>query len=120
MRFYAQKSIGESVSKVGKIPGNDPERSWKSAPEQPNMMHSNMIIGGAPGSGADFAMIGAHARAARSAWVGSKLKSFYESLVRKFELAGPAEKENYLAATQKLAELEQRIRRFEHMRSQDC
>jgi hypothetical protein len=84
------------------------------------MVHGNKSIGGLQGSGVDFATIEAHARAARSAWVGSKLKSFYESLVRKFERAGPAEKENYLATSKELAELEERIRRFENMGSQEC
>jgi len=63
----------------------------------------------------DFVALERQARAARSAWIGSKLHSFYQALVRKFERAGSAEMENYLAASQSLAELEERIRRYERM-----
>ena len=56
-------------------------------------------------------------RATPSAWVGSKLKPYYEALVRKFERAGDAELENYLAASQNLADLEERIRRYQRTQS---
>ncbi len=72
---------------------------------------------GAPEPRLDVAAIEERARAARSAWSGSKLKSYYEDLVRKYRNAGEAEMENYLAASQRLADLEERIRRYERSRS---
>jgi hypothetical protein len=59
-------------------------------------------------------------QARHGAWVGSKLKPYLEALVRKFEGGGQAELENYLAASQNLADLEERIRRYERMPSMDC
>jgi hypothetical protein len=74
----------------------------------------------APELGADAVELERQARAARSAWVGGKLKSFFEALVRKFERAGQAEMEDYLAASQSLADLEERIHRYERKRSGYC
>jgi hypothetical protein len=79
------------------------------------LVRSNIAPESAAEAEIDFAAVEAQARAARSAWVGSKLKSFYEALVLKFERAGPAEKENYLGAARSLADLEQRIREEERM-----
>jgi len=59
-------------------------------------------------------------QAKQGAWVGSKLKPYFEALVRKFEGGGQAELENYLAASQNLADLEERIRHYELRPSMDC
>jgi hypothetical protein len=83
-------------------------------------VRSTIVVECAPESGADIAAIEAQARAARSTWVGSKLKSFYQVLVRKFESGAEADLEHYLAASQSLAELEERIRRFERTGSKSC
>ncbi|MBE0620528.1 MAG: hypothetical protein IH605_08060 [Burkholderiales bacterium] len=79
-------------------------------------MRRNSPAQRAPEPALNLAAIEERARAARSAWIGSKLKSYYEALVRKFEKAGEAEMENYLAASQSLADLEERIRRYERTR----
>jgi hypothetical protein len=73
-----------------------------------------------PGAVVEAAAPKRQARAAPGAWVGSKLKPYYEALVSKFERAGESELENYLGASQSLADLEQRIRRYERMQSRNC
>jgi hypothetical protein len=77
------------------------------------MVQSNINADAAPEPRIDIAVIEQRARAARSAWVGSKLKSYYQALVRKFERAGEAGRDDYLGASKSLADLEERIRRFE-------
>jgi hypothetical protein len=80
-------------------------------------VHSNIGAESAPKLEVDAPALVRQASAARSAWIGSKLKSYYEALVRKFARGGQSEMENYLAASQSLADLEERIRRYERMQS---
>lgn len=107
----------DSILQPGIFPGSIPESDRKAAYFRTEFVRSNMPLENAPDSGVDVVEIERQARAARSAWVGSKLKSYYEALVRKFERAGQAEMENYLAASQSLADLEERIRHYERMQS---
>jgi len=76
-------------------------------------VQSNIRADSAAGPRIDINAIEQRARAERSAYIGSKLRSYYQALVRKFERAGEAGKEDYLAASQSLADLEDRIRRYE-------
>src|SRR5512140_2149656 len=120
MRLYPQIYPENSFLEPGNHVSSMPGRAGTAALPTAKLVRSNIPVDGLSENGIDFAAVEAQARAARSAWVGSKLKSFYESLVRKFERAGAAERENYLAASQCLAELEERIRIEERMQTRSC
>jgi hypothetical protein len=113
MRFYAPLDDGDSATR----PPIDLDlalgQAVKTAVSETSFVHGNMRLEGMSGHAFDSAALERRARAARSAWVGSKLKSYYQALVDKFERAGRSELENYLAASENLADLEDRIRRFE-------
>jgi hypothetical protein len=113
MRLYQQMYFDDTISRPVRLSVGNPVNAGNSANFPTSVVQSNMPAESTPELGVDFVALERQARAARSAWVGSKLKSFYQALVRKFERAGAAEMENYLAASQNLAELEERIRRYE-------
>lgn len=115
MRPYPQIYPGDSSLQTGTVLSNNARTSWNSAISETSIVHGIIGAEQAPGLEIDLAAIEAQARAARSAWIGSKLKSFYEALVRKFARGGEAEMENYLAASHNLADLDERIRRYERM-----
>jgi len=113
MRFYAPLDEGDSVMR----PPVDLElalgQALKTAVSETDFVHGNILTEATTGQNFDPAALERRARAARSAWVGSKLKAYYQALVDKFERAGRSQLENYLAASENLADLEDRIRRFE-------
>lgn len=53
------------------------------------------------------------ARAARSAWIASKLRAMYQAVADWLERSDNFERDNFLAGAANLAELEQRQRHFE-------
>ena len=101
----------------GVFPGGDAVNLRKTGTFGADIVHSSIGADGAPKLEVDVPTLVRQARAARDAWIGSKLKSYYEALVRKFARGGQSEMENYLAASQNLADLEERIRRYERMQS---
>ncbi|MBK5105925.1 MAG: hypothetical protein JJE42_16885 [Burkholderiales bacterium] len=103
----------ERIQWSGLLPRKGIVGVWAEIVFQPFIVQSNISVNSAPGPSIDINAIEQRARAERSAWIGSKLKSYYEALVRKFERAGEAGKEDYLAASKSLADLEDRIRRYE-------
>lgn len=115
MRFYIPMYPGDSVQEPGIVPGGDAVHSWKMPLFWPFLVRRK--IGARSESAAKVVLPQTRIQAKQSVWVGSKLKSYYEALVRKFESGGQAELENYLAASQNLADLEERIRRYERMHS---
>jgi hypothetical protein len=119
MRLYPPMYPGDSILQPGTVPGGDAMSAWDVAVSRTPFVRSNVRAQIALELGVDAAAPDGQARATRRVWVGSKLKSYYEALVRKFERAGQAELENYLAASQNLADLEQRIRRYERMQSRN-
>jgi hypothetical protein len=119
MRLYPPIYPGDSILQPGIFPGGDAVSTWERALSRTPFVRSNIRAESAPETGVDAGTRARQARVGRSVWVGSKLKSYYEALVRKFEHAGQAEMENYLAASQNLADLEERIRRYERMQSRN-
>ena len=117
MRLYPPIYPEDGMLQPGTFPGGDTADGDKSATCRSSLVRSNIGTGSAPEPDADVATLERQAKAARSAWVGSKLKSYYEALVRKFARGGPSELENYLAASQNLADLEERILRYQSMQS---
>ena len=117
MRLYPTIDPGHRMPQPGSFPGSGAESTSKTAVSREQFVRSNILLESALETGIDAAEPKRQARAARSTWVGSKLKTYYEALVRKFERAGQAEMENYLAASENLADLEERIRRYERMHS---
>jgi hypothetical protein len=108
---------GDSILQPGTFPGSDASGTRTTATSRAYFVRSNIPVETAPEPGVDVAAIERQASAARAAWIGSKLKSYYEALMRKFARGGQAEMENYLAASQSLADLEERIYRYERMQS---
>lgn len=119
MRLYPPMYPDDSILRPGSVPGGNAVSAWDVALSRTPFVRSSMRAESAPQPGVATAELERQARATRTAWVGSKLKSYYEALVRKFERAGQAELENYLAASQNLADLEERIRRYERMQSRN-
>ena len=115
MRLYPPIYPEDGLLQPGIFPGGDAASGEKKGVVRADIVRSNIGADSAPDLEADVARLMRQASAARSAWIGSKLKSYYEALVRKFERAGQSELENYLAASQNLADLEERIRRYQRM-----
>lgn len=117
MRLYPQMYPGDSILRSGTVPGGEAVKAWNAAAFRTNLVRSNIGADSVPKLEVDIATRVRQAGAARAAWIGCKLKSYYETLVRKFACGPQAEMENYLAASQNLADLEQRIRRYERMQA---
>lgn len=117
MKLYPPMYPGDSILQPATVPGGDAKSVWSTASLRASFVRSNNAVESAPDAGVDLIAIEAQARAARNAWVGSKLKSYYQALVQKFARGGQAEMKNYLGASQSLAELDERIRREERMQS---
>ncbi len=115
MKLYPPMYPGDNILQPATIPGGDANTAGNTASFRASFVRSNIAAKSAPESRIDLVAIEKQARAARSAWVGSKLKSYYQALVHKFARGGQAEMKNYLAASQSLADLEERIRREERM-----
>jgi hypothetical protein len=120
MRVYVPMYEGDSIIHAGLVPGGNVASAWETAISKTPFVRNNGVAENTPAPAIDAGALERSARAARSAWLGSKLKSFYQNLVRKLERAGQSEMENYLAASQNLADLEERIRRFERKHRTDC
>ena len=101
----------------GIVPGGDLAKARGADVFRAFFVHSNINAKSAPKAGTDPIMPERQVAAKPGVWFKSKLKPYFEALVRKFERAGDAEMENYLAASQNLADLEDRIRRYERMQS---
>ncbi len=115
MQLYQRTRSGDRVLAPGTAVSGKPENDGNATDCPVSFVQRTIPVSDAPEVEVDFVALERAARAARSAWIGSKLQSFYQALVRKFERAGSAELENYLAASKSLAELEERIRRYERM-----
>lgn len=113
MRLYPRMFRGSNLLKPGIAYSGDAARVQDEAGCVVMMVHRSNAVESAPRPALDLAAIEECARAARTAWVGSKLKPYFEALVRKFALGGPSEMEKYLAASQNLADLEERMRHYE-------
>ena len=117
MRLYLPMHSVENIQQLGTIARSKSKVAHYAAVFKAYFVHSNIRVESTLEPAIDYAAIERQARAARNAWIGSKLKSYYQALVGKFERAGEAERENFLGASQALAELEERIRREERRQS---
>jgi len=117
MRLYPPIYPEDGMLQPGTFPGGDTASGSETGISSSSLVRSNIGAGSISGSEADVAAQVRQAKTARSAWVGSKLKPYYEALVRKFALGGPSQMEQYLAASQNLADLEDRILRYQNMQS---
>jgi hypothetical protein len=113
MKRYLRMIRGSNFLQTGTASGELAGKAGNAPDRGVMVVQRNSRLQSAAEAGLDLAAVEERARAARSAWMGSKLKSYYEALVRKYEKAGQAKMENYLAASQNLADLEERIRRYE-------
>jgi hypothetical protein len=115
-RLYPSIDLEAGTPPPGAFPGADAANAWSTGIFGAGFVHSNMRTRGDPALRVDVDALVRQARAARSAWVGSKLKYYYEALVRRFARGGQSDNANYLAAVRSLAGLEERIGR--HQRTQ--
>ena len=113
MRLYSPIYAEDGILQPGTFPGGDVTKLGKIGDCRAGIVRSTNPVASASEPARDIAATEKRTRAARNTWVGSKLKSYYEVLVRKFARAGQSELENYLAASQNLADLEDRIRRYQ-------
>lgn len=118
MKLYPTLYPGDSILQPATDASSDTKTAWNRASFGAPFVRSSMTANSAPELRIDLVTMERQARAARSAWIGSKLKSYYQALVHKFARGGQAARKDYLAASQCLADLEKRIRREERMQSQ--
>jgi hypothetical protein len=109
MRLYRPTYPEDCSQQPGAYPGGDAPYVWKTGTFSADIVHSTIDAEGTPEAEVDVATRARQAGATRSACNGSKLKSYYETLTRKFARGGQAEMKNYQAASQSLADLEERI-----------
>jgi len=113
MRLYPRLYPADHIRQPSTPARKSTASVWARISSRLVIVQSNIRADSAAGPRIDINAIEQRARAERSAYIGSKLRSYYQALVRKFERAGEAGKEDYLAASQSLADLEDRIRRYE-------
>ena len=113
MRLYPPIYAEDGILQPGTFPGGDVATPGKTGNFRAEIVRSTNPVASASEPALDVVATGESAHAARYAWIGSKLKPYYEALVRKFARAGQSELENYLAASQNLADLEERIRHYQ-------
>ena len=94
VRLYPQTEPGDSLIQRGSMPGGSITRAWTKVASSAEFVRSNMMSVNPPPPHYDALAIEAEARAARSAWIGIKLKSCYQVLARRFTRSDqvPAEK----------------------------
>ena len=109
MRLYRPTYPEDCSQQPGKYPGSDAPYIWKTGNFGADIVHSTIEAEGVPEPEVDVATRARQAGATRSTSNGSKLKSYFENLTRKFARGGQAEIKNYQAASQCLADLEERI-----------
>ena len=117
MRLYPPIYPEDGMLQPGTFPGGDAAGANEMGPSSAPLVRSNMRARSMPEAEVDVAAQVREAKTARGAWVGSQLKPYFEALMRKFALGGPSEMEKYLAASQNLADLEDRIVRYQSMQS---
>ena len=99
MKLYAPIYPGDSMLQPGEVPGGDSESEWTKAALGASFVHSTIGQDGESEPRIDLIDIEERARAARSAWIGSQLKSLYAALERMFERIAKHRFERDLAAS---------------------
>jgi len=79
---------------LGSISNGNADDAWDPVVFKNIFVHSNIGVKGPPELRLDIAALERQARAARSAWIGGKLKSFGRFLLRKFGGVGRADMKN--------------------------
>ncbi len=102
MKFYPPIYPGESILQPGTVPGGELESEWTHAALKVPFVRSSMGAKRAPEAGIDLIAIEEQARAARSAWIGSQIKSLYATLTRKFENLAKNRLERRLTASNRV------------------
>ena len=102
MKLYPPIYPGDNILQPGEAPGGDVESEWTEAALRVPFVHSSMGTDGKLESRIDLIEIEEQARAARSAWVGSHLKSLYAALGRMFERIAKNRFERELASSNRV------------------
>lgn len=85
MKFYPPIYPGDSILQPGTVPGGDLEPASVQTASKLAFVRSSMGADRKPEAKIDLIGIEEQARAARSAWIGARLKSLHATLARKFE-----------------------------------
>ena len=102
MKLYPPIYPGDSLLQPGSLPGCDADEQGHEARSKASFVRSSIVAGRELETGIDLAAIEEQARAARSAWVASQLKSVYSTLARKFEHIAQERLERELTATNRV------------------
>jgi hypothetical protein len=102
MKSYPSVYPGDNILQPGKVPGSDVESEWTTAALRVPFVHSSMRADGKLESRIDLVAVEEQARAARSAWIGSQLKTLFAALARKFERIAKNRLERQLTATNRV------------------
>ncbi len=102
MKLYPPIYPGDSILQPGTVPGGDVKDTGAKAAMQALFVRSSITEKSATESRIDLVSIEERARAARSAWIGSQLKSLYSTLARKFEHIAQDRLERHLTASSRV------------------
>jgi hypothetical protein len=83
MKFAPQRYPVDSIPQPETVIGGINVSDWDLTASRKSIVRSPIAAGKPPELALDFEAIQREARAARSAWVASRLKSYYEALVHK-------------------------------------
>lgn len=84
MKFKPQTYPEENVRRSETVFGGIDFTAWELTSSKDNIVQSNITADDLPEFDLDIEAIRRQAQAARSAWIASRLKSYYEAVVRRF------------------------------------
>ena len=113
MRLYAPLYEGDSILRPDAAFGESAVRVFRAPAPAPGFVRSNIQVEAANETALDIHAIEQVARSQRSAEIARMLKALFTAIGDWLERNEYAERDNFLAASENLADLEQRQRHFE-------
>jgi len=113
MRLYAPLYEGDSILRPDAAFGEPAVKVFRSPAPAPSFVHSNIQVEAANLTALDIHAIEQAARRARSIELARMLKTMFAAIGDWFERNENFERDNFFAASENLADLEQRQRHFE-------
>lgn len=113
MRLYAPLYEGDSILRPDAALGEPAVRVFRTPAPAPSIVRSNIQIEAANETALDIHAIEQLARSNRAAEIARMLKALFTAVGDWFERNEYAERDRFFAASENLADLEQRQRHFE-------
>jgi hypothetical protein len=113
MRLYAPLYEGDSILRPDAALGEPAVRVFRSPAPAPDFVRSNIQAEAANETAFDIHAIEQIARDHRNAEIARMLKGFFKAVGEWLERREYTERDNFFAAAENLADLEQRQRHFE-------